>query len=180
MERRLGLGGVALFVWALGAGCGGSKAPVAPPRPTPPPVAVPSTTAPPQPPEPPAPKTLYDRLGGTDGILAVVDGLLKNVGDDTRIRRVFEKVLKDKDRAAHLRGQLAALFCQEAGGDCKVDGRAVKAAHKELRLGDPEWNAFVEDLTKALRDKGVAEADQSELLQKLGAMHDDIVTVRKK
>jgi hemoglobin len=130
--------------------------------------------------EAPKPKTLFERLGGKDGISAVVDAFLANVLADKRINKFFEKTAKDKDKTAKLRQNVIDQICEATGGDCKYTGKDMKTVHKDMKISDVEWNAFVEDLTKAMKDKNVGETEQSELLGKLGGMHDDIVTVKKK
>ncbi|MEO8797792.1 MAG: hypothetical protein ABI551_07905, partial [Polyangiaceae bacterium] len=45
---------------------------------------------------PPAPQTLYDRLGGKDGVAAIVDSLVKNVSADPDVKKAFAKTTGPK------------------------------------------------------------------------------------
>src|SRR5438552_3910355 len=87
----------------LGA-CGAKK----PPEPVEPPVAEVSTDAAaepaPPPPPPPAPKSLYDRLGGKDGVASVVDSFAKNLVADPRVSKL---VNKSKDNLEHFKQSLS-------------------------------------------------------------------------
>jgi hemoglobin len=178
MRTTLTLVGIAA---ALHLGCGDKKPPqtvqpvvdAAPPEPL-------VVDAGPVEAEAPKPKTLFERLGGKDGIAAVVDAFILNVIHDKRINKFFEKTAKDQDRTIKFRQNLIDQICEAAEGDCKYVGKDMKTAHKDMRISDVEWNALIEDLTKAMKDKNVGETEQGELLAKLGGMHDDVVTVKKK
>jgi hemoglobin len=126
------------------------------------------TTPPPPPPPPPAP-SLYERLGKREAIEGVVDELLGNVLADNRISKLFDKAKKDKDRAKQLRARMIAELCVVAGGgdECAYDGKSMKEAHKGMNIGAPQWDAFVEDLTIALKTRNVDDALAKDLLDKL-------------
>jgi hemoglobin len=51
----------------------------------------------------------------------------------------------------------------------------MKTTHKGMKITDAEWNATVENLTRALDKNNVPAKDQSELLGLLGPMKADIV-----
>jgi hemoglobin len=148
---------------ALALACGPAKPPVDPE----PSVAEAPPPPPPPPPAPPQP-SLYDRLGKKEALDGIVDDLIGNVLADNRISKLFDKAKKDKDHAKQLHARLVAELCVVAGGaDCNYDGKAMKDAHKGMAIGEPQWNAFVEDLTIALKTHGVDDALAKELLDKL-------------
>jgi hemoglobin len=118
-----------------------------------------------------APQTsLYERLGGTDGISKVVDLFLKNVGGDDRINARFAN-----SDLGHLRQMLIDQICFATGGPCKYTGKNMKEAHAGMKITEDEFNALVEDLVKALDAAGVPAAEKGELLTALGGMKGDIV-----
>jgi len=163
---------------ALGA-CAPAKPPVDP-EPSEPET---TTPAPPAPPPPPAPTpSLYERLGKRDAIGGVVDELLGDVLADNRINKLFDKARKDKERAKQLRARLIAELCVVSGGgdDCGYDGKPMKDAHRGMTIGEAQWNAFVEDLTIALKTRSVDDALSQELVHKLEQQTKaDIVTPGK-
>lgn len=127
-------------------------------------------SAPPPPPPPPAATpSLYERLGKREALDAVVDELLGNVLADNRISKLFDKAKKDKDRAKQLHTRLVAELCVvAAGGDeCAYDGKSMKDAHKGMNIGAAQWDAFVEDLTIALKTRNIDDAIATELLHAL-------------
>jgi hemoglobin len=123
-------------------------------------------------PEPPASqKSLYDRLGGQDAIVQVVEDFVGNVGADTRINAMFSNV-----DIARLKEKLVEQICEATGGPCTYTGRDMKSTHAHLGITQADFDALVEDLVKSLDKFQVAQAEQDELLQILGPMKSDIVT----
>jgi hemoglobin len=120
-----------------------------------------------------APPTLYKRLGGREGIALVVSDFVTNMVGDSRVNARF-KDMKGPD-VEKLKSNLADQICDATGGPCSYLGRDMKTTHKGMKITDAEWNATVENLTKALDKNKVAPKDQSELLGLLGPMKADIV-----
>ena len=116
-------------------------------------------------------KSLYDRLGGKDAIVAVVDDFVGNVAADNRINRYFAKT--DIPR---LKRNLVDQICAATGGPCTYTGRDMKSAHAGMGVTSGHFNALVQDLQKTLRKFKVPKKEQGELLAVLGPMKADIVT----
>ena len=123
-------------------------------------------------------KSLFDRLGGKDGIKAVVDTFVKNVAADKRINKQFAKTTGP--RLEHFKAALVDQICEATGGDCKYAGKNMKDAHKGMKITEAQFNALVEDLKMALEEKGVGEGERTDLFALLAPMKDDIVEVKKK
>ena len=122
-----------------------------------------SMMAPPQ-------KSLYDRLGGTPAITAVVDDFVGNVAADARINGFFART--DIPRLKKL---LVEQICAGTGGPCTYTGRSMPVAHKGMNITDAQFGALVEDLQKTLAKFKVPDKEQGELLGVLGPMKLQIV-----
>lgn len=119
--------------------------------------------------------SLYDRLGGRTAIVAVIDDFVANCAADTRINRFFAATAADKNRLAVFKTHLVNQVCEATGGPCKYTGRDMKSAHAGLGISDGDFNALVEDLTKALDKSRVGKAEQAQILGILGPMRSQIV-----
>ena len=117
-----------------------------------------------------AKKSLYDRLGGKDGITAVVDDFVANVAADKRINAFFADV-----DIPGFKTKLGDQICDATGGPCKYTGRDMKSAHTGMRISDAEFTALVEDLVKSLDKFKVPAQEKNELLTALGGMKPQIV-----
>lgn len=127
-------------------GCGGTESPVSQP-------------------------SLYERLGGQDAIVQVVDDFVGNVAADARINAMFKNV-----DIGRLKEKLVEQVCEGTGGPCTYTGRDMKSTHAHLGITQADFDALVEDLVKSLDKFQVAQAEQDQLLQILGPMKADIVT----
>jgi len=136
------------------------------------------TAAPPVKRAPPAAKAaadaksdaLYRALGGTDGITKVVDAALAEIHGDLRINIFFEKT-----DMADLRRLLIEQICAATGGPCEYTGRSMEEAHSGLNLSDADFDAFVEDLVRAMDSQKVPKDLQKQLLGLLGPMRPQVV-----
>jgi hemoglobin len=117
--------------------------------------------------------SLYQRLGGRDGIALVVDDFAGFLVADDRVNGRF-KPLKPAE-VARLKSNLADQVCEAAGGPCAYLGRDMKAAHGGLGISEAEWDATVEDLVKALDKRKVGEPEKAELIRLLAPMKPEIV-----
>jgi hemoglobin len=118
-------------------------------------------------------KSLYDRLGGTPAITAVVDQFVTNVAGDARINGRFATT--DIPR---LKKHLVDQVCSASGGPCTYAGRDMKTTHVGMQITTADFNALVEDLVAALDKFKVPEKEKKELLALLGPMKKDIVEIR--
>ena len=115
-------------------------------------------------------KSLYERLGGNEAIVAVVDEFVARVAADARINQFFATT-----DIAKLKMHLVNQICEASGGPCKYTGRTMKEAHKGMGVATADFNALVEDLVGALDKFKVGEKEKGELLGVLGPMKTDIV-----
>jgi hemoglobin len=113
---------------------------------------------------------LYRALGGTDGITKVVDAALAEIHGDLRINFFFEKT-----DMADLRRLLIEQICAATGGPCEYTGRSMEEAHSGLNLRDADFDAFVEDLVRAMDSQKVPKDLQKQLLGLLGPMRPQVV-----
>jgi len=119
------------------------------------------------------PPSLYQRLGGREGIRGVVDDFVATAAADDRVKGRFTGLAPAA--VEKLKTNLSDQICEATGGPCSYLGRDMKTTHKGMSISDTEWNATVEDLAKAMDKRNVAPEDQKALLGLLGPMKADIV-----
>lgn len=144
--------------------CGSPKPPEEPAT-----VASEAPEPPPPAPAPPPPPSLYERLGKRDALQGIVEELMGNVLADNRISKAFDRDKKDKDRGKQLAARMLAELCVVAGGgdECGYDGKSMKDAHKGMNITEAQWDAFMEDLSIAMKTRNVDDALAKELASKL-------------
>lgn len=118
-------------------------------------------------------KSLYERLGGRDAIKAVVDELATITLADPRINKKFARSNPER-----LKFEVVEQICMVTGGPCKYTGRDMKTAHKHMGVTEGEFNAFMENVVKALDKFNVGAAEKNELLNILVPLKSQIVEVK--
>lgn len=114
--------------------------------------------------------TLFNDLGGLNGIENIVDAFLIGLGNDQRIAHHFSEA--DPER---LRSKLIEQFCAESGGGCEYTGDSMRDSHAGMNITHADFNALVEVLIAAMEKQQVPVPAQNRLLQRLAPMHRDIV-----
>lgn len=115
-------------------------------------------------------KSLYERLGGRDAIVGVVDQFVTNITKDEKIAHFFAnsdpKVVRER---------LVEQICEVTGGPCKYTGKDMRTAHTGMKITEDDFNALVGDLVAALDTFQVPQKEKDELLGILGGLKGDIV-----
>lgn len=165
-------GPVWICLWL--AACGSSKPTPATPPPTEvaaeAPAPAPAEATPAPAPAPAADKSLYERLGGTPAITAVVDEFVNRTTTDPRIKYRFFNT-----DPVNLKKLLVEFVCLAAGGPCTYTGRDMPSSHAGMDLVDDEFSALVEDLVAALDKFKVPDREKNEVLGALGPLKPQIV-----
>jgi hemoglobin len=116
-------------------------------------------------------KTLYDRLGGTPAITAVVHEFIVRVAADDRIKHRFFNTDIPK-----LEQLLVEFVAMATGGPVKYTGQSMETSHAGMELVGEEFDALVEDLVGALDKFKVPAKEKGEILGALGPLKPAIVT----
>ncbi len=114
--------------------------------------------------------SLYDRLGGTPAITAVVDDFVRRVAKDDRMNGRFANA-----NIPRLKMKLVEQICSASGGPCTYTGRDMKTTHAGMGISKAEFESLVEDLVTTLDKFHVGQREKNELLGVLGPMQSDIV-----
>ena len=119
----------------------------------------------------PADDSVYQALGGREGLKAIVADLLNLVLADDRIKKQFV----DADME-HLAMRLNEQLCVLSGGPCTYGGKDMKTIHADQHITNAQFNALAEDLQTAMDKHHVPARAQNKLLAKLAPMQKSIVT----
>ena len=117
-------------------------------------------------------RSLFDRLGGSPAVVAVIDAFVGRCAGDSRINPKFART--DVPR---LKSMLVDQVSEATGGPVQYTGRSMPDTHRGMQVTAGEFDALVEDLVATLEQFGVPDAEQSELLGILGPLRSDIVEV---
>jgi hemoglobin len=116
--------------------------------------------------------TLYERLGGTEGITRIANDVVDLHARNPRIATRFAGV----DLPA-LKKAAAAFFITGTGGPSVYEGRDMLAAHQGMNIDHAEFMAVLDDALEALEKNGIGRREQEEVLFVLYSMRGQIVRV---
>lgn len=116
--------------------------------------------------------TLFERLGGTEGITRissdVVDNHLNNPAVATRY--ADSNIEKVKHGAT-------TFFIQATGGPEVYEGKDMLAVHKGMNISAVEFMAVLDDCMSALEKNNIGQKEQEEVLFALYGLRSQIVLV---
>lgn len=114
--------------------------------------------------------SLYQQLGGKQGISNVMAEMLYEIAGDDRIADQFADTDID-----HLHQMLTEQVCEISGGPCSYSGDDMVKVHTGLNITNADFNALVENLIIAMEREEVPTTAQNRLLSLLADMHHEVV-----
>ena len=118
-------------------------------------------------------KSLYERLGGSEAITAVVNDFAKQLFTDPQVGPFFKGMGTDTRRSFIQKN--INLVCNVTGGPCKIISRPAKTVHAGLGITEAEFNIVVNHLVDTLDAFKVPAKEKQELLSIIGKLKPDIV-----
>jgi hemoglobin len=129
--------------------------------------------------QPGAQKSLYERLGGLNGITVVVDDFINRLVANRELNKnPAIDAGRKRSPAPYLKFQVSQMVCGATGGPCKYTGKAMKESHVHLNISEKEWGLMAKEFKRSLDKFKVPATEQKELFDIVGTTKADIV-VRK-
>lgn len=117
--------------------------------------------------------SLYDRLGGSEGITKIASDALDNHLANPRIKARYEH-LEDIEA---VRQGAANFFIEATGGPAVYEGKNMLETHKGMNIDEAEFIAVVDDIFDSMEANGVAQPEQADVLFALYSMRREIIGV---
>jgi len=108
--------------------------------------------------------SLFQRLGGTSGIQALVDDVIALHMENPSIKARFRPYLEMPDKLAQAKKHLCAFLEAGSGGKAQYTGRSMPDAHRGMNIGEAEYMAALDDILAALRARRTDEQTQKDVL----------------
>lgn len=119
--------------------------------------------------------TLYERLGKSDGIRAIVDDVVSAHMENDAIKARFRPYLGNPTRLAELKQHLCNFLEMGSGGAARYGGRSMPDAHRGMNISAAEYMAAVDDILGVLRRRSIDEQTQKDVLAIAYGLKDDIM-----
>ena len=117
--------------------------------------------------------TLYQRLGGYDGVAAYIALVFPRVAQHPELSRMFGGHGKDSQQRQF---QLVVeLICQKTGGPCAYIGRPMTPVHDGLGITEANWTTFMKIISDGMTEKKYPADVQDEFKAIWRSFHDVVV-----
>ncbi|WP_324662484.1 truncated hemoglobin [Haloarcula sediminis] len=114
--------------------------------------------------------TLYERLGGHDGIRAVVDDFYDRLVADDSLGPFFEGA-----DVSELRRTQTDFLCEAAGGPETYDATPVREAHIDVPFTPEHIERAVELLYRSLEEFDVPDEDADAVVEAVAAYEEELL-----
>ena len=118
-------------------------------------------------------KSLYERLGGYDGVTAFVNDLLPRLQTDTQLGRFWQH--RGDDGVAREKQLLIDYLCSSAGGPMYYTGRDMKTSHKGMKISESDWSNFLQHAGATMEALQVPKQECDEVVAFVLSWKGDIV-----
>lgn len=138
-------------------------------------------------------KSLYDRLGGADGVKKIVDDFTTRMLADPRVNFTRKGVTRggfsihrgesmtwnaSPENVEQLKKHIEQFIALSTGGPTFYDGKEIKNAHADMHITNAEFDAAAGDLKATLDKLQVPDPEQKELLAVIETTRQQIVEER--
>ena len=118
-------------------------------------------------------KTLYERLGGYDGITGFVENLLPRLQGDSLLGRFWEN--RGDDGINREKQLLIDFICSCAGGPVYYTGRDMKVSHQGMKISEKDWTVFFEHAGATMQKLSIPQQECDDVVAFVSSLKGDIV-----
>ena len=109
-------------------------------------------------------KSLYERLGGSDGIEKIVDDIVETHMNNPAVSKRFIFMMEDPERMAKVKKHTRQFLGAGTGGPETYEGQDMPAAHKGMNISETEYLHVIDDIMLALDKNNIDAASKDEML----------------
>jgi hemoglobin len=118
-------------------------------------------------------KSLYERLGGYDGLTTFANDLLPRLQADTQLGRFWQN--RGDDGLAREKQLLIDYLCSVTGGPVYYTGRDMITTHKGMKINEADWNIFLDHAGATMKSLQVPKQECDEVVAFVLTLRKDIV-----
>ena len=117
--------------------------------------------------------SLYERLGGYDGITGFVNNLLPRLKLDSQLGRFWAN--RGDDGIEREKQLLIDYICSNAGGPVYYTGRDMKLTHVGMNITESDWLVFFEHAGATMQALEIPETECNDVVAFVSSLKGDIL-----
>jgi hemoglobin len=120
-------------------------------------------------------ESLYDRLGGADGISSIVDDIVSTHLENPVVSPQFSYLTEDPEKMETVKRHLREFLGAGTGGAEQYTGVDVPTAHNGMNISNEEFIAAIDDIMFVLNNHEVSEQTKKDMLYILYSFKGQVV-----
>jgi len=109
-------------------------------------------------------KTLFEKLGSTAGITAIVDDVIEAHMNNAAINKRFFPYQNQPERFAKIRQHTIDFFSAGSGAEIEYKGRDMPTTHMGMNISEAEYMHTMDDIMMVLEKHQIDEGAKKEVL----------------
>ena len=120
--------------------------------------------------------TLFERLGGREGISNLVDDVVENHMNNPTVNARFLPYKEEPEQLAVIKKHTIDFFSAGSGGPANYTGRDMPEAHRGMNISPQEYMEVVDDIFSALDKHQLDDETKKDVLYILWSLKDTIIS----
>ncbi len=108
--------------------------------------------------------SLFERLGGTDGITSIVNDAIAAHTENPVIKARFIPYKDQPEQLAVIKQHFVDFLSSGTGGPAEYTGRDMPTSHAGMNISEEEYMALVDDLMIVLDEHNIDEETKKDML----------------
>lgn len=121
-------------------------------------------------------KTLFERLGGAEGISSIVDDVVDAHMNNVSISSRFLPYKEQPERLAVIKKHTVDFFSAGSGGPVTYTGRDMPSTHKGMNISSAEYLCAMDDIMNVLEKHKIDEDSKKDVLSVLWSLKEMIIS----
>lgn len=120
--------------------------------------------------------TLFERLGGTQGISLIVDDAVEAHMSNPAVNARFLPLKEQPERLAIIKQHTIEFFVAGSGGPSNYSGKDMVATHKGMNISPGEYMHVIDDIFVALDKNSINDVTKKDVLAILWSLKSMIIS----
>ncbi|MFG6685662.1 group 1 truncated hemoglobin [Mariniflexile sp. HNIBRBA6329] len=121
-------------------------------------------------------KTLFERLGGRNGISNIVDDTVENHMNNPAVNNRFLPFKDRPEQLAVIKQHTVDFFSAGSGGPATYKGKDMVKAHTGMNISPEEYMHVIDDIFEALDKNSIDEDSKKDVLSILWSLKSMIIS----
>lgn len=122
-----------------------------------------------------ATQSLFERLGGVEGITLIVDDVIEAHMNNPEIKEIFTPYKEQPERLASIRQHTIDFFSAGSGGPVEYKGRDMPSTHKGMDITAHQYMCVMDDILSVLDEHEIDEESKKDVLFILWSLKNSIM-----